>query len=206
MRSELEPDVVRVAIVTADPLVRSALSTGIAFSPELDLADDVAQADVAVWDPGMGAGTERYGEIAALRVPAAVLAGDAEHASAALAAGARAVLARGLAAPALCAALIAIARGLTVFDDASRAQVVPEAIDPAAAREPAATPGEELTARELQVLQLLAAGLSNKAIARELEISEHTAKFHVNGILAKLGASSRTEAVVAAARRALVIL
>jgi DNA-binding NarL/FixJ family response regulator len=115
------------------------------------------------------------------------------------------VLAREVDAPALCAALIAIDRGLTVLDQGPRARLWPEAAA-RPARPDHVTPGEELTAREREVLQLLAAGMSNRAIARELDISEHTAKFHVNGILAKLGASSRTEAVVAAARRALVIL
>ena len=54
---------------------------------------------------------------------------------------------------------------------------------------------EHLTARETVVLRLMALGLGNKEIASRLEISEHTAKFHVSSILAKLGAASRTEAV-----------
>jgi len=65
---------------------------------------------------------------------------------------------------------------------------------------------EPLTARELEVLQLLAEGLPNKRIAAQLHISEHTAKFHVSAILLKLGAASRTEAVTLAARRGLLIL
>jgi DNA-binding NarL/FixJ family response regulator len=56
------------------------------------------------------------------------------------------------------------------------------------------------------VLQLLAEGLSNRTVAERLGISEHTAKFHVNAILGKLGASTRTEAIVAAARLGLVLL
>ncbi len=63
---------------------------------------------------------------------------------------------------------------------------------------------EPLTKRELQVLRMLADGLGNKEIAGQLEISSHTAKFHVAQILAKLGASSRTEAVTTAIRRGLV--
>lgn len=59
--------------------------------------------------------------------------------------------------------------------------------------------GEEvldaLTAREMQVLQMLAQGLANKQIALALDISEHTVKFHVSSIYSKLNASSRTEAV-----------
>jgi NarL family two-component system response regulator YdfI len=65
---------------------------------------------------------------------------------------------------------------------------------------------ETLTARELEVLQLLAQGLPNKIIAARLHISEHTAKFHVSAIMMKLGAASRTEAVTIAARRGLLIL
>jgi DNA-binding NarL/FixJ family response regulator len=65
---------------------------------------------------------------------------------------------------------------------------------------------EPLTPREQEVLQLLAEGLPNKAIARQLEISDHTVKFHVNAIMGKLGAQSRTEAVVRATRLGLVLL
>jgi two-component system, NarL family, nitrate/nitrite response regulator NarL len=56
------------------------------------------------------------------------------------------------------------------------------------------------------VLQLLAEGLPNKTIARQLSISEHTVKFHLNAIMSKLGAQSRTEAVVRATRLGLIIL
>ena len=65
---------------------------------------------------------------------------------------------------------------------------------------------EPLTPREMEVLQLLAQGLANKAIAERLGISDHTAKFHVNAILGKLDAESRTEAIVQAVRLGLVIL
>jgi DNA-binding NarL/FixJ family response regulator len=65
---------------------------------------------------------------------------------------------------------------------------------------------EELTPRETEVLQLLAEGLTNKAIADRLGISRHTVKFHVNAILTKLNAQSRTEAVVRATRSGLLAL
>jgi DNA-binding NarL/FixJ family response regulator len=58
----------------------------------------------------------------------------------------------------------------------------------------------------LEVLQLLAEGLANKAIAHRLDISDHTVKFHVNAILSKFGAQSRTEAVVRATRLGLILL
>jgi DNA-binding NarL/FixJ family response regulator len=67
-------------------------------------------------------------------------------------------------------------------------------------------PEERLTPREQEVLQLMAEGLPNKIIAARLKVSLHTAKFHVASILAKLGASSRTEAVTLGARRGDILL
>ena len=65
---------------------------------------------------------------------------------------------------------------------------------------------EPLTAREVQVLELLAEGLPNKAIAARLGISDQTVKFHVSSISGKLGAKNRTDAVRRAARRGLITL
>lgn len=64
--------------------------------------------------------------------------------------------------------------------------------------------GEALSRRELQVLQLLATGMSNKEIARDTGITEGTVKFHVTAVMSKLGAKSRTEAVTVAIRRGLI--
>lgn len=65
---------------------------------------------------------------------------------------------------------------------------------------------EPLTAREVEVLELLAEGLPNKAIAERLGISDQTVKFHVSSISGKLGAANRTDAVRRAVRRGLVTL
>jgi DNA-binding NarL/FixJ family response regulator len=65
---------------------------------------------------------------------------------------------------------------------------------------------EPLTAREVQVLELLAEGLPNKAIAARLGISDQTVKFHVSSISGKLGAANRTDAVRRAVRRGLITL
>lgn len=65
---------------------------------------------------------------------------------------------------------------------------------------------EPLTPREIQVLELLAEGLPNKAIAARLQISDQTVKFHVASIYGKLGAANRTDAVRRAVRRGLVTL
>jgi NarL family two-component system response regulator LiaR len=71
-------------------------------------------------------------------------------------------------------------------------------------RLPETRPAETLTAREMEVLRLLADGQSNKEIARTLQIAEDTAKTHVRHVLAKLGVQSRTQAVLCAIRLGLV--
>jgi DNA-binding NarL/FixJ family response regulator len=76
-------------------------------------------------------------------------------------------------------------------------------------RPPAGAPeatriAEDLTAREVEVLRLMARGYRNKQLATVLNISEHTAKFHVSSVLAKLGARTRTEAVTIGMTRGLV--
>ncbi len=65
---------------------------------------------------------------------------------------------------------------------------------------------ESLTSREREVLELLSQGLPNKLVARRLQISEHTVKFHVSSISTKLGASSRTDAVQRGLRKGLITL
>lgn len=65
---------------------------------------------------------------------------------------------------------------------------------------------DTLTEREIEVLQHLAEGFTNKQIAHELKISTNTVKFHLNAILSKLHARSRTEAVVRATRLGLIFL
>ena len=75
---------------------------------------------------------------------------------------------------------------------AAAAQPIAPRVDPATDTEPLV---EQLTPRELTVLALVADGLGNREIGHELDISEHTVKFHLASVFGKLGASSRTEAV-----------
>jgi DNA-binding CsgD family transcriptional regulator len=82
----------------------------------------------------------------------------------------------------------------------------PADVELSAAPSAGRTAGPLLTPRELEVLSLLAEGASNKAIARQLDISVHTAKFHVGQVLDKLDAIGRTDAVTHAARQGVIHL
>ena len=117
----------------------------------------------------------------------------------ALRSGGRAVLSRRSSSQQIIAALHAAAAGLVVMEGSSLESLVPP---PRAVLQPI----EALTAREIEVLRLLADGESNKMIAYRLGISEHTVKFHVTSIMAKLGAGSRTEAAMLGVRQGLILI
>jgi DNA-binding NarL/FixJ family response regulator len=97
------------------------------------------------------------------------------------------------------AAAAAVGRGLVVLPPSLTERLLgtPTAVEALS---------EPLTAREDEVLALLGRGLPNKLIARELSISEHTVKFHVSSVYAKLGVTNRAEAVSQGARRGLISL
>jgi DNA-binding NarL/FixJ family response regulator len=100
----------------------------------------------------------------------------------------------------LAAAVVAAAQGLIVL---------PKAMTERLLHDPAPSVGElseTLTAREREVLDLLAHGLKNAEIAGELHISEHTVKFHISSLYAKLGVNNRAEAVSRGARHGLISL
>jgi NarL family two-component system response regulator YdfI len=117
-------------------------------------------------------------------------------------AGARAVLPRDAEPPEILVAIEAAAAGLAAFG--------PDEFDllvPASSAERNHEPSlEALSAREIEVLALMAQGLANKNIADRLSISEHTVKFHVSSILSKLGAASRTEAVTRGFKDGLIVI
>jgi NarL family two-component system response regulator YdfI len=113
-------------------------------------------------------------------------------------AGVRAVLDSHADADAISAALTAALAGLvTLHPDVFRAPARATVLEDTE---------RALTLREVEILEMLAEGLSNQAIARRLRISTYTVKFHVASILAKLGAGSRTEAVTLGVRRGLISL
>ncbi len=211
---------IRVFLIAASPLTRAALQNrlktqaikivgtaaaidtlGVEFS---DSQADVLLVDSAGESPAATIESLVDSDLAA-EIPIVVLTESAAPAapSQALQAGIRAMLPSDISADQLAAALQAAAAGLVVLHPTE----IPAAFAPAApTSQSLAELPEPLTRREREVLQMLAAGLANKEIAARLNISDHTAKFHVAAILGKLGAATRTEAVALGIRRGLVLL
>ncbi len=177
---------------------RSGLSVAADLAPEEALASHADAADVVLWDPG-ASGTFEAARALAARIPLLALPWTPEQARDALAAGARGALSRDRLEEQLAPSVTAAAHGLLVLDESFGDAVV----RPTPAADALVEP---LTPRETEVLQLLAEGLTNRRIGERLAISEHTAKFHVNAILGKLGARSRGEAIAHAARLGLLLL
>ena len=203
----------RVVVVGEDPLARSALLSlldgredlllGGQGNPEeaVALVRSVA-ADIVLWDLGVDPAPDldALRELAeVVQAPVVVLAPDHARVPELLGAGVAGVLGRDADALRLAAALHAAAEDLLVVERALSGGAL-------RTRPAAEALVEPLTPRELEVLQLLGQGLSNRALAGRLHISEHTAKFHVNAILGKLGAQTRAEAVAQGVRLGLLLL
>jgi two-component system, NarL family, response regulator YdfI len=213
--------VIRVFIVAASPLARSGLQAllvarGVEISggaASLDALDDRSpEADIGVLliDASADrsesiladlADSDLASEIAVVLLtdrPAPGWSVDA------LRSGVRAILPADVPPDQLLAALLAASAGLVVLHPADANAALPAAAP--SGPQSVAELAEPLTRREREVLQMLAAGLANKEIAARLNISDHTAKFHVASILGKLGASTRTEAVALGIRNGLILL
>jgi two-component system, NarL family, nitrate/nitrite response regulator NarL len=205
----------RVLVIAEGVLARaglSALLTGVAdadvigqMAPGEGLSEeyDVYQPDAVVFDLGDDA-LRWLPAVSSLTVPALLLLPDESTAytvAAALPAGLPvSLLLRDGDPHRLSGALDALDAGLVSLDPSLAAALLPSG---GMVEE---SPVEKLTARELEVLRLMADGLTNKAIGARLQISANTVKYHVNTILSKLGAQSRTEAVVRGSRLGLVML
>jgi DNA-binding NarL/FixJ family response regulator len=199
----------RLLIVADDPLARAGLAGLLAdaadcqvinqiHSDDIEDALDTAVPDVIVWDVGWHT-ADSLPDWSDYHIPVIALLADESEATAVWATGVTALLNRQVDGEKLAAVAGTAVHRLAILDP-SLAQSL---LLPTTAAAPL---DEDLTPRELDVLQLLAEGLTNKAIAQRLEISDHTVKFHVNAIMSKLAAQSRTEAVVRATRLGLILL
>lgn len=198
MKSDGGAGAVRVAVVSGSALVRAGLVDALEAVEGIEIAaalaswhalggaaDAVAIVDVATAGPAPSVGLDEAPRCVVL-LPAHA------DASAWLAQGHAALPARA-SSDAIAAAARAVAAGLVAAPVRWwRTSVAPDPVE------------DPLTPREHDVLRQLALGSSNRAIGRALAISEHTAKFHVAQIIAKLDAASRTHAVAKALRAGLV--
>ena len=155
--------------------------------------------DLLIWDVAAGWETAVF-TLPDLPFATIALLATPEDAPQVWSSGVQGLLTRQLDSDTLRAAVQAVHQGLRVFAP----ELLPHLL--AAVVNDGEETAVDLTPRESEVLQLMAEGLTNKAIAQQLAISSHTVKFHVNAIMGKLHAQSRTEAVVQATRRGLISL
>jgi len=206
--------VIRILVVDDHPVVREGLVAILEDEHEFKVADAVGSAedavaaierarpDIILLDlelPGAD-GVEAIPRLLAAAPTARIVVLTAydteERVLGALRAGARGYLLKGAAADEIAGAIRAVHAGGSYLTARVAATVLTQV------REPGRTTA--LTRRERMVLRLVADGLSSKAIARRLGITERTVKFHVGSILNKLGADTRAQAVAEAARRGLL--
>jgi NarL family two-component system response regulator LiaR len=208
---------IRVLIADDHPVVRQGLRTFLRTQKDIEVAGEatdgeeaVAKArelrpDVVLLDlvmPRLG-GVDALERIRAAAPAARVIVltsfADDEKVFPSIKAGAAGYLLKDVPPSALAEAIRTVHRGEALLHPAVAAKLMQEYAEE---RPPA--PDERLTERERDVLRLVARGLSNKLIARELSVSEKTVKTHVSSILAKLEVADRTQAAVYALRQGLV--
>ncbi|MBE2184779.1 MAG: response regulator transcription factor [Anaerolineae bacterium] len=219
MVNGLQP--LRVLIAAVSPLARAGLTALLSDHESIQIVgqvDDVLLAEsisvyrpeVVIWDLGY-APQQHLEQMQELRDAGVVVLGltadkwgAVEILPALVAAGLRGLLPQDVSSDVLISAIQSAAGSLLVVDAEVGEMVFSHANIFVSTAEQDAV--EAFTPREREVLSLVAEGLPNKIIARQLNISEHTVKFHLNAILTKLGAQSRTEAVVRATRLGLIAL
>jgi two-component system, NarL family, response regulator YdfI len=205
---------VRALIVATAAVVRAGLAAALSANGDivvvgaandLDLlAEEVdrCQPDVILMDLGDSPQNSSWEKLHVLRsafpsIPIALYDWDGDIGNA-LAVGVAGILPDTSTEAELCAAITAIASGWLVIHPAAMDLVTPAKV--------VVNPVQILTAREIEVLIQIGAGLANKAIAYNLQISDHTVKFHISSIFQKLDVATRTEAVTAGIRMGLILL
>jgi DNA-binding NarL/FixJ family response regulator len=194
---------IRIAIAAQSAVLRAGLESLLASAPGLEIAGSFSDSrGVEALRPDV---LLLAGDAAAAGGIPAVVLGDGDQTAwtaDALRAGARALLPRDASPAAILAAIEAVANGMALIEPQELESLLAATVPAHAAEAPTAP----LTPRELEVLRMMAEGAANKEIAWRLGISEHTVKFHVASILAKLNAGSRTEAVARGLRSGLILI
>lgn len=211
-------NIIRVIVIAASPVIRMGLSAMLDDNPKLTVVKSVSDIDsisdvIAQLQPDvvlLDWNSNDYESISyssQFISPTIILIDELEdiNLKAVLTAGVKGILPQTSGESEIIAAVKAVASGLVVLH--------PQVIDNL--QLPKETNLQEqadinftqaLTPREIEVLQILTSGLSNKAVAQQLHISEHTVKFHVSSIFQKLNVSTRTEAVAVGIRLGFIML
>ncbi|MGB8698147.1 MAG: response regulator transcription factor [Thermosynechococcaceae cyanobacterium] len=212
----------KVVVITGSAIAQVGLESVLKTAPDLELGASLGQlpermdltaqydADVLLLE-GVELTADLMAQLAEamaadpeLGIVALMRRTDRKHLAQALEIGIRGFLPYSAAAAEIVAALRAVAAGLIVVHPDYRRDWLEDTVSNRFVDDE--TLMDRLTPREMEVLALLSQGLSNKAIATRLHLSEHTVKFHVGSIFEKLGASSRTEAVAIGLRQGLILL
>ncbi|WGV25134.1 response regulator transcription factor [Halotia branconii] len=204
---------IRVIVVAASFVVRAGLSAVVSSNPQLIVVGSASnldvlfreveqlQSDVVLLDLGSNP-ESMWSKLQLIQEQQVmVIAEDINtiNLETALRLGIRGILSNTSTEAEIIAGIEAIAAGLVVLHpDFLELLPMPTKV--------IANPVQTLTPREIEVLGMLGSGLGNKAIAKRLQISEHTVKFHVSSIFQKLSVSTRTEAVTAGVRLGLIML
>ena len=212
------PDTVRIALVDDHAILRQGLRSILDREPDLEVVGEAStdaealalvermRPDIVLLDLKLSAGSDFEGLGLCGRLSSAypgigllVLTTflDEQLVVRAVHAGARGYVVKDVDTTELVRAIRAVSRGESAFDSRSAAAVVRSLNGQGVS-------AERLTGRELEVLTLLAAGMSNVKIGEQLFISATTVKFHVSNIMRKLGVSRRAEAVYAASKQGLI--
>jgi DNA-binding NarL/FixJ family response regulator len=209
-------DKIKVLIADDHPMVRQGLRVFLELQPDIEVVGEAADGaeaatmtaellpDVVLLDlvmPGMDglSALETLAERGlAERVLVVTSFGEYRSALPALRAGARGYISKDVDPAALATAVRAVAAGHVLLGPQVAEALVAQAGSTAAL--PSETHGPQLTAREREVLEQIAAGRSNREIARSLNLAEKTVKTHVSNVLMKLGVADRTQAALWAVR------
>ncbi|NLV81373.1 MAG: response regulator transcription factor [Rhodococcus sp.] len=214
----VQSSAVRIALVDDHAILRQGLRTILDREPDLEVVGEAAthvealdlvqrmRPDIVLLDLKLSAGSDYEGlalcgQLSSAHPGVGVLVLttflDEQIVVRAVHAGARGYVVKDVDTTELVRAIRAVSRGESAFDSRSAAAVV-RSLNGQGAQ------AEQLTGREVEVLRLLASGMSNAKIGEQLFISATTAKFHVSNIMRKLGVSRRAEAVYAASKRGLI--
>jgi two-component system nitrate/nitrite response regulator NarL len=214
MRKPSSVSKIRIAVVDDHPMLRRGVTETLSEEADLEFVGaggsaqdamrlakqerpDLILLDIAVPGGGIEVAREIAKSCPHVKVVMLTVRDDRATVNAALRAGARGYIVKGVEGPELVSTLRRINSGQSYVTPALAAQLLAES----GGAESASSPGPKLTAREQQIVTLLGDGLSNLEIAEQLELTEGTVKHYMTRILQKLGLRNRTEAAIFARTR-----